>query len=160
VSGQELVPVLEHEGAIVSDSERILRYLESLFPEPQLWPVDDARHAEVDVFVEWFNKVWKRPPNEIDAELAKPEPDSTHVAALGAQITAWLHLFEALLDGRDYLFGELTAADFAAFPFLKYALLWEDGDEELFHRILRDYQRDPGPGLAAWIRRIDALPRV
>jgi glutathione S-transferase len=161
VSGQRLVPVLEEDGRVVSDSMEIVSYLEERYPEPPLYPAEPARRAELDLFVEWFNRVWKRAPNEIEAELLKTEPDRERIAALGAQMREWLVLFEALLDGRDYLFGsEPSAADFAAFPFLKYAVLWEEGDDELFHQILRDYQREPGPRVEAWIRRIDSLPRV
>jgi hypothetical protein len=49
-----------------------------------------------------------------------------------------------------------------AFPFLKYAVIWEEGDEYRFHEILRDAMRLDGrfPQLEAWIHRIDALPRA
>jgi glutathione S-transferase len=70
-------------------------------------------------------------------------------------------LFEALLDDRDYLFGEFGLADVVAFPFLKYAVLGtEPDDDELFHHVLVDYQplRDDSP-LHAWVRRVDAHPR-
>ena len=83
------------------------------------------------------------------------------IRALGAQMRGWQALFEAMLDGRDYLFGdEVSAADFAAFPFLKYALLHDEDDDDLFHRTLVDYLAPPGPRTEAWIRRIDALPRA
>lgn len=153
VSGQELVPVLEHEGVIVFDSERILRYLESLFPEPPLWPEDRARRAEVDVFGEWFNKVWKRPPNLIDA--------GEDARVRGPQITAWLDVFEALLSERDYLFDEFGVADVIAFPFLKYAVDENADDDEPFHQILRDWLPIEGhPRVEAWIRRVDERPRA
>ena len=81
--------------------------------------------------------------------------------------SAWpsaLDLFERMLDGRDYLMGdEVSAADFAAFPFLKYAPDPElPDDDELFHRVLDDHQQlgDDHPRLTAWIERIDALPRA
>ena len=54
-------------------------------------------------------------------------------------MTASLDLFERLLDGRDYLFGGFSAADCAAFPFLKYALDRNGDDDEAFHEILREY---------------------
>ena len=84
----------------------ILRYLEELAPVPPLWPEDPARQAELDVFLDWFNRVWKRPPNEIEAERAKAEPDEARIAGLGRELTGSLDLFEQLLAGRDYLFGE------------------------------------------------------
>jgi glutathione S-transferase len=69
-----------------------------------------------------------------------------------------------MLDGRDFLMGtEVSAADLAAFPFLKYASLDPDPeDDEIFHRILAAHQQpgDDHPRLLAWIERIDALPRV
>jgi glutathione S-transferase len=163
VSGQELVPVLVDGERIVADSTAILEHLEQRFPEPPLYPADPARRAEVRVFVDWFNRVWKRPPNLIYDEEQKPDPDRARIAELEARIAAALPLFEELLSGRDYLFGdELSVADVAAFPFLKYAVVWEDGDEHRFHEIVRDAQRLDGryPRLEAWIRRLDRLPRA
>jgi glutathione S-transferase len=162
VSGQELVPVLEHEGRVLSDSPVILEFLEERYPDPPLLPADRARRAEVRVFCDWFNRVWKRPPNEIFAEEQQPEPDTARIERLGAALTGSLALFDDLLAGRDYLFVELTLADVTAFPFLKYAVLWEEGDEERFHEILRERLALDGrhERLEAWIRRMDALPRA
>jgi len=162
VSGQRLVPVLEDDGRIVVDSTAILRYLEERFPEPPLFPRESARRAELDVFLDWFNRVWKRPPNAIEAELALEAPDEAAVAGLSDEMRASLDLFERLLAGRDFLFGAFSAGDCAAFPFLKYALLYDEADDELFHRILRDHLplRADHVRLTAWIQRVDALPRA
>ena len=163
VSGQELVPVLVDGELILSDSPMILEYLEERFPEPPLFPRDPARREELRSFLDWFNEVWKRPPNLIAAEEEKPEPDRARIAELEARMAAALDRFENLLTGRDYLFGDrLTAADVTAFPFLKYALLWVEGDPDRFHEILRETMRLDGryPRLEAWISRIDALPRA
>lgn len=163
VSGQELVPVLVDGDRVVADSTAILEYLEERFPERPLFPVDRARRAEVRVFVDWFNQVWKLPPNLIVAEEGKPEPDRVRIAELEGLIAGALPLFEDMLAGRDFLFGEeLSVADIATFPFLKYALLWEEGDPDSFHEVLRDAQLLAGrfPRLEAWIERIDALPRA
>ena len=161
VSGQELVPVLEHDGEVVVDSPVILEYLERRFPDPPLLPLVPAWRAEVLIFVDWFNRVWKLPPNLIEDEEEKPEPDAARIAELARELSGSLRLFEDLLDGRDFLWGELTLADLTAFPFLKYALLWEDGDPDRFHEILREHLRTAGryPRLEGWIRRVDALPR-
>ena len=66
-----------------------------------------------------------------------------------------------MLSGRDYLFGEFSAADCAAFPFLKYALIYDETDDEEFHLILREHLELAGryPRLEAWIRRVDSHPR-
>ncbi|HYK07338.1 MAG TPA: glutathione S-transferase family protein [Gaiellaceae bacterium] len=163
ISGQELVPVLVDGDLVLSDSPVILEYLEERHPEPPLYPADESRRAEVRIFVDWFNHVWKRPPNLIAAEEEKPEPDRRRIAELEQQITDALPRFESLLADRDYLFGdELTVADVVAFPFLKYAVIWEEGDEHRFHEILRDAMplEDRFPRLEGWIRRVDGLPRA
>jgi glutathione S-transferase len=152
-SGQRLVPVLVTGDEVVVDSPVILDWLEERFPEPPLLPRDPARRAEVRIFVDWFNRVWKRAPNAI----ADHGPTDAFAAEMGAAV----ELFEALLDGRAYLFGEFGLADVVAFPFLKYAVLGtEPDDDELFHRVLVEYQplRAESP-LHAWVRRVDAHPR-
>ena len=162
VSGQPLVPVLVEGDEVVVDSTEILRFLEARNPEPALWPADEARRAELDVFLDWFNRVWKGPPNEIEAERAKPDPDTERIAQLEAELAGSRDLFERMLSGRDYLFGEFSAADCAAFPFLKYALIYDETDDEEFHLILREQLELAGryPRLDAWIRRVDAHPRA
>ncbi len=162
VSGQPLVPVLVDGDEVVADSPRIIELLESRFPEPPLYPRDEARRAEVSIFVDWFNRVWKRPPNLIAAELEKDETDEAKVRTLSEEMRVALDRFEALLSGRDYLFGEFGAADCIAFPFLKYAALGlPAGDDELFHRILVEHQPLGGgyPRLRAWVARVDTHPR-
>ena len=146
----------------VARQPAVVKYLEARNPEPPLFPTDEARRAEVRVFVEWFNHVWKRPPNLIAAEEEKPEPSRQRITELAQRITDALALFESLLAGRDFLFGdELTVADVVAFPFLKYAVIWEEGDEHRFHEILRDAMPlgDRYPRLEGWIRRMDERPR-
>jgi glutathione S-transferase len=162
VSGQGLVPVIEDDGTVVADSTAILRYLEERFPDSPLFPADPARRAEVDVFLDWFNEVWKRPANELEEVLEGDSPDATRVDALSSEIQASLPRFEGLLAGREFLMGDaLGAADFAAFPFLKYGLHRDPADTELFHVMLDEHQ-DLGemPRLRAWIERVNGQPRA
>jgi glutathione S-transferase len=152
--GQPLVPVLLAGDEAISDSPRILDWLESRFPEPALLPADRAHRAEVRVFADWFNRVWKRYPNAIadgDGEAAE------HAAEMRRAV----ELFEALLAGRDYLFGDFGLADVTAFPFLKYASLGlRAGDTDPFHAVLVEHMPlDPGSPLHRWIARVDAHPR-
>jgi glutathione S-transferase len=163
VSGQQLVPVLDDEGFVVVDSSRIIEHLEERFPNPPLFPVGAARRAEVRVFVDWFNRVWKVPPNRIAEELTSEAPDHVLVEALAAEMRASLTLFDAMLDGREHLHGEeFSAADCAAFPFLKYGLWLRDDDDEPFHRILAEHLSLDGryPRIEDWLRRVDDRPRV
>jgi glutathione S-transferase len=163
VSGQGLVPVLVDDDAVVFDSVRILRHLEAKWPDPPLFPRDTARRAELDVFLDWFNEVWKVAPNKIEEELEGDRPDERRVEAHAARMRSSLDLFEALLDGRDHLLGDdFSAADCAAFPFLKYGRLRDPADDELFHRILEEHLKLDGahPRLSAWIDRVHERPRA
>jgi len=164
VSGQTLVPVLVDDEEVIADSTRILEHLEERYPQRPLYPEDTAPRAEMQVFVDWFNRVWKVPPNAITAELVKAKPNQKRIGGWGADLAGRLELFEQLLVDRGHLLGEdFSAADCIAFPFLKYAgLPLPDGDDELFHRVLRDFQPlgDTHPRLESWIRRVDARPRA
>jgi glutathione S-transferase len=163
VSGQGLVPVIVDDGTVVADSMAIVEYLDARYPQAPLLPSDEARRAEVLLFADWFNRVWKGPPNEIEALLSEPVPDYGRIAALAAEMARALDRFEAMLAGREHLMGDaFSAADCCAYPFLKYALSRHIEDDELFHRILDEYQElgDDHPRLEAWIRRVGERPQV
>jgi glutathione S-transferase len=165
LTGQDLVPVMATDhGEVVADSMRIVSWLEKRRPDPPLWPASLARRAEVDVFIEWFNRVWKLPPNAMAAELTGPEPDQQRLHDLSDELRGWLHLFEEMLDGRDWLMGEaFGAADICAFPFLKYGVLeLRSDDTDPFHRVLSEHLPISGafPEIEAWVHRVDALPRA
>jgi glutathione S-transferase len=151
VSGQDLVPVLEEEGRILHDSAAILEYLEARHPDPPLYPRDEARRAEATLLIDWFNRVWKRPPN-----LLTVRPDDERASEWAEELEQSRDLFEALLA------DEFTAVDAIAFPFLKYGLIFDPADDEPFHRVLIDHLALDGryPRLEEWIRRVDARPRA
>ncbi len=152
-SAQPLVPVLVAEGEVVHDSPVILRWLEERWPEPPLLPREPARRAETEVFCDWFNRVWKRPPNLI--------ADGDSDPALVRELRGSMDVFEALLHERDYLFGEFSLADVTAFPFLKYTRGLSEGDEDPFHRILAENLPLEGhPRVAAWLEQVDERPRA
>lgn len=165
VSGQDLVPILALEnGHWVQESVQILHWLERNFPEPPLVPHDVSRRVELEFFLQWFDGVWKQAPNRIEAELRKDEPDKRTVTTWRYQLGYWLSMFEQLLTGRDYLFGDdFSLADCAVFPFLKYPVLGrQPGDDELFHQVLVEFQPYNGryPRLAAWVMRVNEHPRT
>lgn len=158
LSGQDFVPVAEFDGRVVTDSPVILRELERLAPDPPLWPADPARRAEADVFVDWFNRVWKVAPNRM-----AQEPGAREQPQWAAELRGSLDRFEALLDGRDFLLGDaLGIADVVAFPFLKYAVSIQPDDPDPFHHVLAEHLAlgDGHERLRGWIARCDALPRA
>lgn len=153
-SGQPLVPVLVAGEEVVFDSPRILDWLEERFPEPPLLPREPARAAEVRVFADWFNRVWKTFPNGISDGVGDAAEHS-------AEMRRAVKIFEALLRERDYLFGEFGLADVTAFPFLRYASTGlAPDDTDPFHAVLVEHMqlRADSP-LHGWVARVDARPR-
>ncbi len=99
----------------------------------------------------------------LEERVPAAQPDIARIGVLAAEMAAALDRFESMLDGRAYLLGdEFSAADCAAYPFLKYALWRDPADDELFHRVLDSYQRlgEDHPRLTAWIERVGERPRV
>ena len=164
-SGQDLVPVLQtDQNEVIVDSMRIVAWLEARRPDPPLWPADPARRAEVDVFVEWFNRVWKTPA-ERDRGRARPAAarprEDRRLGRGDARVAALVR--GALLEGRDHLMGDtFGAADVAAFPFLKYGVFRDPDDDEPSTGSSMEHLPIAGafPRVEAWIRRVDSRPRA
>jgi len=161
-SGQDLVPVLVDGDEVITDSTRILHHLEARWPTPPLFPSDPARAAEVEVFLDWFNRAWKREPNLITDALERGDGETADVARWTERLRRRLDVFEDLLAGRDHLFGDFGAADCAAWPFLRYGVAIDAADDELFHRVLHDRMAldEHHPRLRAWVERVGARPQV
>ncbi|WP_187369021.1 glutathione S-transferase family protein [Baekduia soli] len=160
VSGQDLVPVLETpEGGVLPGSMAIVDWIDATWPDPPLYPAGAAGRREVEGFVTFFDHLWKVAPNAI----ADGTADAAGTANGIAQLRGWRHGFEALLTGRDFLFGDAPgAADVCAHPFLRYATSSDPGDDDLFHGVLIEHLALDGafPNLAAWIARVAALPHA
>lgn len=166
-SGQELVPVIDDDGEIVADSTKILGHLDEHYPQNPIFPTDPTRRTEVELMIDWFNEVWKSSPNAIEFELEEGDEESRMdmVEGEAKRMRTAIGLFNRMLAGRDFMAGdEVSALDFVIFPFLKYATIPPDPEDDgLFHKILDVHQPlDPTEhaDLAAWIARIDAMPRI
>jgi glutathione S-transferase len=161
VSGQDRVPVLDDDGDVVAGSMAIVAHLDRRFPDPPLTPRDDSvAAAGVASFLTWFDGAWKGALNGLIDELLRGAPDATAIDHHAVVLADGLDRLEVLLAGRDFLFGPLTAADIAAYPFVGRAAGLKSDDDALAELVMRDYQRlgDHHPRVRAWIARLDATP--
>lgn len=173
-SGQERVPVLlADDGSVVTDSPRILAWIEARWPAPPLWPSDPGDAALADVFCHRFNEVWKGPPNRLAALLG---PVGFDVGRLGSgearavtddtvRLRRWLDRFEERLDGGEHLCGEaFGVCDVTAFPFLRLGVQAPPpDDDDPFHRVLHElggFDAASHPRLTAWVARVDERPQA
>ena len=157
LSGQRLVPVAEFGTEVVRGSLRIVERLEAEHPEPGLIPTDPTYRATDLITADWFDRVWKGPPNALDG----PEPPDGD--ALRTRSRLWTRWLVDLLADRSYFGGEeIGIVDVCVFPFLKYAVLDPaPGDTDNFHAVLVELLRaDEHPLLDEWVRRVDAHPRA
>ena len=156
VSGQPLVPVLVDGDLVIPDSTAIIEHLERTHPDPPLFPVDPAQAANVRIFIDWFNRVWKLEPNLLaDALDAGRSPDEPELVVWARIVRERLDLFDQMLTGRDHFFFAFGAADCVAWPFLRYGLWIDEDDDETFHRVIHEHQRsDSHPNLRAYLERV------
>lgn len=158
LSGQRLVPIAELGAEVIRGSLRIVERLEAIAPDPPLLASAPVPRAEALIAIDWFDRVWKGPPNALDAETPPPDAD-----ALRSRSGLWTRWLVDLLGDRQFFGGDaLGIVDVCVFPFLKYAVIDpEPGDDQRFHAILVELLRtDDHPLLDDWVHRVDSLPRA
>jgi glutathione S-transferase len=149
-----LLPVLEFEdGRLLRESVAISRYIEELYPEPNLFGTDPweravieqwNRHAELELLVP-IAQVFRN-THEFWKGRIKQVPEFGDVMRERALSRyAWL---DGELARRDFIAGErFTIADITAFCAISFARI-------------TNTRIDPAtqPNLASWYKRIDERP--
>ncbi len=116
------VPVLRHDGRVMSESQAICEYLEETAPEPPLMPRTPEGRLEVRRLCGWFDDKFH---GEVTSKLLYERvnkkvmglgyPESANVKAGAKAIKYHLDYLGWLLDQRRWLAGDaMTLADFAA----------------------------------------------
>ncbi|MEN6541378.1 maleylacetoacetate isomerase [Parvibaculum sp.] len=80
VNPLSLIPALEHDGRIITQSSAIIEYLEELFPEPSVFPKDAALRAQSRAFAasvaaETHALLSMRVMKFLDKDLGLPQAD-------------------------------------------------------------------------------------
>lgn len=122
VNPQGLVPVLEHDGAVITQSTAIIEYLEEKFPGKPLLPKDAATRAEVRSLVNLI-ACDIQPLNNLKVLKYLKKPLGHGDAEVKAWYNHWISLNFAALEqriakvGGGYSFGgEVTMADAYLIP--------------------------------------------
>lgn len=153
------VPVLVDGDVVVTDSTRILEYLEDRSPTPPLFPDDPAGRARARRFEAWadedlFPTVWTFIeeafyPTEPGAEQAAAGRDTERLDAARGELAAHHALLDKELTDREWLAGDrFGVADIGAFVFLS-AVATMGGAPDSGHG-----------ALLAWMQRSASRPSV
>lgn len=155
VNPNALVPVLDDEGFVLTESSAILRYLAGKTGSPA-YPAELRARARVDEAMAWFYGNYYK---DFAYGLVYPQlfphhrrrSDEAHAATIEwgrAQARRWLDVLETHFLGRGnaFLCGDaITLADYVGIEMLVLG--------ELVGCTLRDY-----PHIRGWIARMKALP--
>jgi glutathione S-transferase len=152
------MPVFEHDGFSLYETQAILRYLDRILPSPALTPADPKAAARMDQVMnisDWY--LFQGVGNVIAFErIVKPvlmggtADEAAVEAAMPAAHTVFKEL-GCLLGGQDYFAGEaMTLADLAVscqMGFLAATPEWAP-------------LTAANPNLVAWLTRMNAQPSM
>jgi glutathione S-transferase len=149
------VPVIVHDGRAIRESLVILDYLEEVWPTPPLMPASPHERARVRTLALEADEYLQPPLGRLVRQtLLKPEGDGdpAEIQKAKDEVAAELRSWEAELVGDWRLGAYLTFADFSLYPALR--MIRRIGER------MPQHNADAliGPGLVAWMGRIEALP--
>ena len=148
------VPVLDHDGLALAESNAIVEYLEERFPEHPLLPRDPAARAKARQFSAEADSYIAPVQRRLFQETLftkEADRDATKIAEAHAAVLEELARWEAQLTG-DWLLGELSLADFAVYPHIRAIRRVDD-------RLPTLGLGDRWPArITAWMKRVEELP--
>jgi len=152
------VPVLDHDGFLLYETQAILRYLDRVLPNPALTPADPRRAARMDQVMnvnDWY--LFQGVANVIvfhrviGPRLMGLTPDEAAIEAAMPKARAVFAELARLLGGQPFFAGEaISLADLLVAPqlgFLKQTPEWS-------------VLGAPHKNLAAWLARMEARPSL
>lgn len=143
------VPVLEHRGMSLIESNAIMAYLCEEFDHRELWPADHALRAQVTAWQFWQAAHLSPTADGLMGEnmgkaMFGAEPDAERVAELNAAFHRWAAVLDGRLEESDYLVGDsLTCADLSVVAALMY-------------RHAAKLPLDEHPATLKWLKRMTA----
>jgi glutathione S-transferase len=152
------VPVLEHDGFLLYETQAILRYLDRVLPNPALTPADPKRAARMDQVMnvnDWY--LFQGVANVIvfhrvvGPRVMGLAPDEAAIEAAMPKARAVFDELARLLGGQSFFTGEtMTLADLLVAPHLGLFSLAPEWPALVA----------PHDNLVAWLARMEARRSV
>jgi glutathione S-transferase len=152
------VPVLEHDGFLLYETQAILRYLDRVLPNPALTPADPKRAARMDQVMnvnDWY--LFQGVANVIvfhrvvGPRVMGLAPDEAAIEAAMPKARAVFDELARLLGGQSFFTGEtMTLADLLVAPHLGLFSLAPEWPALVA----------PHDNLVAWLPRMEARPSL
>ena len=150
INPKRQVPVLVDDGPggdlEIFDSTQIFEYLETIRPEPALWPAEPKAKARARLLEHKSDEVYFPPIVRLMGLQNKPD-DATAVEARAAAM-AYYDEMERTIGAQDWLAGAYSYADIAFYM------------AQLFGARMTAPMDERHPRLLAWRDRMSARPAV
>ncbi len=141
-----LVPVIEDGGAVIWESNAIVRYLAAKYGRGTLWAEDPAERAQSDKWMDWCATVYWPPMREVFWGLIRTPPEKRNpelIETSRKKAAEVLKILDAALSAKDYIAGkQLTIGDI---PLGTISWRWFG---------IADLERVPLPNVEAWFKRL------
>ena len=146
INPKRQVPVLIDGDVEIFDSTQIFEYLESIKPEPALWPADPKARARARLLEHKSDEVYFPPIIRLMGLQATPD-DPAAVEARAATLAFYDGMEKAMGD-KQWLAGSYSYADIAFYM------------AQIFGDRMGAPMTDAHPKLQAWRDRMSARPPV
>ncbi len=146
INPKRQVPVLIDGDLEIFDSTQIFEYLESIKPEPALWPTEPKARARARLLEHKSDEVYFPPIVRLMGLQATPD-DPAAVEARAAALSFYDGMEKAIAD-KEWLVGSYTYADIAFYM------------AQIFGDRMGAPMTDAHPKLQAWRDRMSARPAV
>lgn len=152
------VPVIDEDGFVLYESAAIVEYLEDRYPGSgeALFPADVRQRAIARRMIREADEYAAHAMEGMVAEILFKEDasrwDQAAIAKSRDDFVGELATFERYIAGDEFLAGAAGAADFTLYPLVALVLRMERRKPDLA------IASAVGPKLAAWMRRVEALP--
>jgi glutathione S-transferase len=146
INPKRQVPVLIDGDLEIFDSTQIFEYLESIKPEPALWPAEPKARARARLLEHKSDEVYFPPIVRLMGLQGTPD-DPAAVEARAAALSSYDGMEKAIAD-KEWLAGSYSYADIAFYM------------AQIFGDRMGAPMTDAHPKLQAWRDRMSARPAV